>query len=252
MTIHNELHSYEVLRRELNINPYESYGQLEAGEHRFAWSFVIPSNSAPHERLGEFRSWSQDGSQPHLNVAPHGGLALAKTVYKLIATAAGCGTFGGDLVVKEVCGLVNNANEPGSAAADYERFHEEVHPILGPTRVHMHSRHFLISGFIRLEVALAAVTHPLMINDIWLVIEQSVTLQSLEKPECIEHVKPLELPLWKLAQDGQQPDGKAFEPILLERDQEYKVVKTVRQAMSALHVCTPLIGLIAVWPMTTI
>ena len=46
MTINNEFHSYEVLRRELTINPYEQFGQLEAGTHRFAWSFVIPSNSA--------------------------------------------------------------------------------------------------------------------------------------------------------------------------------------------------------------
>ena len=160
-------------------------------------------------------------------IPPHGGMAIAKTVYKLIATAHGCGTFGGDLIVKEICGLVNNASEPGSAAPDYQRVHEDIHPSLGPTRIQLYSRHFLISGFIRMEVNFPEVTYALRIDDVQLVIRQDVRLQSLEKPECTEHVKPLDLPLWKLS-TSLQKDGQSFSPIIVGRGESYNVVETVR------------------------
>lgn len=191
--------------------------------------FIIADahSDSPHERLGEFRKESQEDDNVQLSIPPHGGLAIAKTVYKLIATAHGCGTFGGDLVVKEVCGLVNNASEPGSAAPDYQRTHEDLHNVLGPTRIQLYSRHFLIAGFIRISVKLPEVNYRFQVDDVQLVITQDVTLQSLEKPECMEHAKPLDLPLWKLSNADQQ-EGETFKPILLERGEAYSVAETVR------------------------
>lgn len=37
---------YDTIRRTLTLNIYEEYGELEAGEHEFAWSFIVPSNTA--------------------------------------------------------------------------------------------------------------------------------------------------------------------------------------------------------------
>ena len=37
---------YETLRREITLNPCENGAKLEPGEHRFAWSFIIPANTA--------------------------------------------------------------------------------------------------------------------------------------------------------------------------------------------------------------
>ena len=46
MTIREAFEKYEVLHRSLTINPFEEFGTLQAGEHRFAWGFVVPANSA--------------------------------------------------------------------------------------------------------------------------------------------------------------------------------------------------------------
>ena len=46
MTIREAFEKYEVLHRSLTLNPVEEFGTLQAGEHRFAWSFVVPANSA--------------------------------------------------------------------------------------------------------------------------------------------------------------------------------------------------------------
>jgi hypothetical protein len=37
---------YDTIRRVLTLNIFEEYGELEAGEHEFAWSFIVPSNTA--------------------------------------------------------------------------------------------------------------------------------------------------------------------------------------------------------------
>lgn len=34
------------LHRKLTIDIFEKYGELSAGKHEFAWSFVIPANTA--------------------------------------------------------------------------------------------------------------------------------------------------------------------------------------------------------------
>lgn len=44
---------YDTIRRTLTLNIYEQYGELQAGEHEFAWSFIVPSNTA----VGVFELW---------------------------------------------------------------------------------------------------------------------------------------------------------------------------------------------------
>lgn len=37
---------YDTIRRKLTLNPSDGYGELPAGTHEFAWSFIVPSNTA--------------------------------------------------------------------------------------------------------------------------------------------------------------------------------------------------------------
>lgn len=37
---------YDTIRRTLTLNIFEEYGELEAGEHEFAWSFIVPASTA--------------------------------------------------------------------------------------------------------------------------------------------------------------------------------------------------------------
>lgn len=49
---------YDCMRKKLTLNLFEEYGELQAGLHEFAWSFVVPANTAPYER------WASPPSSP--------------------------------------------------------------------------------------------------------------------------------------------------------------------------------------------
>lgn len=55
---------YDTIRRKLTINLHEQYGELEAGIHEFAWSFVVPSTTAPYERYAQRVFYCRSGTNP--------------------------------------------------------------------------------------------------------------------------------------------------------------------------------------------
>ncbi len=52
MYLMKQFTKYDTIRRKLTLNLHEQYGELEAGLHEFAWSFVVPATTAPYERCG--------------------------------------------------------------------------------------------------------------------------------------------------------------------------------------------------------
>lgn len=85
--------SYQTLHLTTTIES----GLMEAGAHAFRFSFVVPGNTAPKERLGE----KQVHLKRHNNIAPHGGHCWAVQTHLLKVTVKGVGSpFGGDLVAE--------------------------------------------------------------------------------------------------------------------------------------------------------
>lgn len=156
-------------------------------------------------------------------------------MYKLRAVAHGCGAFGKDIEASEIVGLVNNSSPPGQAARDYNTAHEDSHHTLGPIRVHLYSRYFLISGLMRLAVSVPAPTRACQIEDVKLAIIQHVSLQSLQNPERKEEHKPLDLVLWSSRRQQEQEHerdrtSEPYSPTILRAGQPFNLVKQIRLA----------------------
>lgn len=117
---------------------------------------------------------------------------------------------------------VNNSNEPGQAASGFYADTETMHDVLGPLKSNFFSKFFLISGFLRFTFSLPGVAQRVRIDDVSVVLKQTINLVDLTHPERKEATKPKRVVLWSL-----HPDqcGKVY-----EEDQEMSIVTQMRLA----------------------
>lgn len=85
---------------------------------------------------------------------------------------------------------MNNSNEIGQAPSGYSESTETVHSVLGPLRVSLFTRYFLISGWLRLRVRLLDVAQRVRIEGVKVVLVQNVKLKSLKEPNKGEEMTP--------------------------------------------------------------
>jgi hypothetical protein len=91
---------YDTIRRKLTINLHEQYGELEAGIHEFAWSFVVPSTTAPYERYAQRVFCCRSAGLGLIHSLLWNRSDYGRTYHCIKATAYGCGKFGADLVTE--------------------------------------------------------------------------------------------------------------------------------------------------------
>ena len=86
MSLRGQWISYPTLELSSAINVHEgeddSTAFLPAGQHEFYWTFVVPADTAPKERLGEF---DEDVSHTGIHL-PHGGQGRARTRHMVRVT----------------------------------------------------------------------------------------------------------------------------------------------------------------------
>jgi hypothetical protein len=117
---------------------------------------------------------------------------------------------------------VNNANEPGQAAQGFSADTETTHEVLGPLRVHLFSKYFLIAGYLRLALSLPGVAEAVRIDDVAVILKQDVTLQHMLEPERTEHMKPKRVLLWSM---NAEEKGT-----MLAAEQDFAIVRQMRLA----------------------
>lgn len=197
---------------------------LGPGEHTYAFSFVVPSDTASGERC-----------------------VYGRTYHKLVATAPGLGKMGGDLVAEDAilvgkrlasaeegdqrfpCSQVPvprllsalfpilmvtsfchffairaivrlpacNHSETGGVPPGFSMERELVHDVLGPVGVNLFSKYLLVAGYLRLGLVLPSINEPVSIDDVKVQLIQTFDLQSLKSPERRER-KVVSVLLWNL------------------------------------------------------
>ena len=86
MSLRGQWISYPTLELSSAINVHEGEDDatafLPAGRHEFYWTFIVPADTAPKERLGEF---DEDVSHAGIHL-PHGGQGRARTRHMVRVT----------------------------------------------------------------------------------------------------------------------------------------------------------------------
>jgi len=191
---------YDCMRKKLTLNLFEEYGELQAGLHEFAWSFVVPANTAPYERSD-----------------------YGRTYHRIKATAFGCGKFGADLVAESgELGLVSNSNELGMAAQGFSAETESSHEVLGPLRLNLFSRYHMISSYLRMAISLPSIAAPVRIDDMSVVLKQDVHLHDLRDPSKNEQMRAKRIVLWAM---NHEERGRTY-----KEDEEFSIVRQMRLA----------------------
>lgn len=108
------------------------------------------------------------------------------------------------------------------AAQGFSAETESSHEVLGPLRVQLFSRYFMISSYLRLDFSLPGVAQPVQIDDISVLLKQDVHLHDLRHPDRQEQQKPKRILLWSM---NDEEKGK-----ILYADEEFAIVRQMRLA----------------------
>ncbi|KAM0787812.1 hypothetical protein ACM66B_003866 [Microbotryomycetes sp. NB124-2] len=151
--------SFVVLEKTIELVPDDKDIQLEKGEHVFAFSFLVPSNSAPYERC-----------------------QYGRTRHFVSARATGLGNLGGDvssperelfLVVNP--GAISDRSEPPPPLQYKMEGHDEA---LGLWTAALQSQHIMVGGLLQLRLHLASPPFDLAIHSVRVKVTQHATIKT--------------------------------------------------------------------------
>ncbi|CAD6587503.1 MAG: hypothetical protein CYPHOPRED_003956, partial [Cyphobasidiales sp. Tagirdzhanova-0007] len=172
---------------------------LGPGEHAFAFSFVVPSDTAASEE-SDF---------------------IALVDVKTIATASGMGKYGGDLVAETQLYLVSNHSETGGVLPGFSLKTETDHDVLGPVGIDLYSKYLLVAGYLNLSIVIPSISQPVQIKNVRVQLVQDCALQSRSVPARKE-VKSVIVPVWSSYANGHSA------AVVLNPQQEFILSKQFR------------------------
>lgn len=119
--------------------------------------------------------------------------------------------------------IVANENPENGIAEGCDLVSEQNHPALGPLRVHLYSRYLLRGGYLRFALAMPAVSQPVELVDVSVILLQTVLLQHMYKPHRQEQLE-FKILLWALSNEvGKKPE-------VLQAGKDYPLVRQMRLA----------------------
>ena len=100
--------------------------------------------------------------------------------------------------------MVANSNQPGMVAEGFDQISESYHHVLGPIRVHFFSKYLLRGGYLRMALTMPAVEQTIRVDNVQMMLEQHINLQSSREPERSER-RLMSIPLWSMRDEGNAP-----------------------------------------------